>query len=158
MGLPVRADGRDGGEPGARGGIVRNSLTFDLVTGEPATALWAAVLAFVVLAAAMGWWIWRKGRPLSGGDVFRASRASAGNHLFPTQVLITPTSVVQYKPRWIGKREETIHMAHIASVKIETGLLFSDVLIETSGGASPILCHGHLKQDAIAMKNLIGRH
>jgi hypothetical protein len=33
------------------------------------------------------------------GDVFRASRLSAGNHLFPTQVLITPTSVVQHTPR-----------------------------------------------------------
>ena len=28
-------------------------------------------------------------------------------------------------------------MAHVASVKIDTGLLFSDVLIETTGGAAP---------------------
>ena len=55
------------------------------------------------------------------GDVFRASRLSAGNRLFPTQVLITPTSVVQYTPRWIGRQEQTIHMAHVASVKIEPG-------------------------------------
>ena len=33
-------------------------------------------------------------------------------------------------------------MAHIASVKIDTGVLLSNVLIETSGGASPIGCHG----------------
>ena len=70
--------------------------------------------------------------------MFRASRLSSGNHLFPTQVLITPTSVVQYTPRWIGRQEETIHMAHIASVKIDTGLLLSNVLIETSGGTDPI--------------------
>ena len=63
-------------------------------------------------------------------------------------MLITPTSVVQYTPRWIGRQEETIHMAHIASVKIETGLLLSDVLIETSGGTDPIRCHGHRKGDA----------
>ena len=94
--------------------------------------------------------IWRKGRPFAPGDVFRASRLSAGNHLFPTQVLITPTSVVQYTPRWIGRQEETIHMAHVASVKIDTGLLLSDVLIETSGGADPIRCHGHRKGDAVA--------
>ena len=81
--------------------------------------------------------------------MFRASRLSAGNHLFPTQVLITPTSVVQYTPRWIGRREETIHMAHIASVKVETGMLLSDVLIETSGGTDPIACHGHRKGDAV---------
>ena len=40
-------------------------------------------------------------------------------------------------------------MAHIASVKIDTGMLLSDVLIETSGGADPIRCHGHRKGDAV---------
>ena len=104
------------------------------------------------------WWVWRKGRPFAPGDVFRASRFSRGNRLFPTQVLITPTSVVQYTPRWIGKKEETIHMAHIASVKIDTGALLSDVLIETSGGTDPIACHGHRKGDAVAIKGLIERY
>jgi hypothetical protein len=65
---------------------------------------------------------------------------------------------VQYTPRWIGKREETIHMAHIASVKIDTGMLLANVLIETSGGASPIACHGHRKGDAVQMKTLIERY
>jgi len=99
--------------------------------------------------------VWRKGRPFAAGEVFRASRFSSGNHLFPTQVLITPTAVVQYTPRWIGRQEETIHMAHIASVKINTRLLLSDVLIETSGGTDPIRCHGHHKADATRMKALI---
>jgi hypothetical protein len=99
--------------------------------------------------------VWMKGRPFSAGDVFRASRMSRGNRLLPTQVLITPTSVVQFTPGWIGKQEETIHMAHISSVKIMTGVLFSNVLIETSGGVSPIKCYGHKKGDAIRMKNLI---
>ena len=127
------------------------------MTGESASTLWAAGAAVVVLAA-IGWWIWRKGRPFAKGDVFRASRASRGNHVFPTQVLITTTSVVQYTPRWIGRKEESIHMAHVASVRIETRVLFSDILIETSGGASPILCHGHRRQDAVTMKNLIERY
>jgi hypothetical protein len=65
---------------------------------------------------------------------------------------------VQYTPRWIGRQEETIHMAHIASVKIDTGMLLSNVLIETSGGSTPIVCHGHRKGDAVAMKNLIERY
>jgi hypothetical protein len=106
----------------------------------------------------LGWWVSRKGRPFAVGDVFRASRVSAGNHLFPTQVLITATSVVRYTPRWLGRQEETIHMAHIASVKIDTGLLLSNVLIEASGGLSPIACHGHRKGDAVRMKNLIERY
>jgi hypothetical protein len=78
--------------------------------------------------------------------------------LFPTQVQITPTAVVQYTPRWFGRREETIHMAHIASVKVETGMLLSDVFIETSGGTDPIACHGHRKGDATRMKALIERY
>ena len=127
------------------------------MTGE-SDWLWWALAAAAAVAAILVVWIWRKGRPFAVGDVFRASRLSSGNHLFPTQVLITPTSVVQYTPRWIGKREETIHMAHIASVKIETGMILSDVLIETSGGTDPIACHGHRKGDATRMKNLIERY
>src|SRR5437867_1294381 len=121
------------------------------------TWMWVAVAVgavFVLLAVI----VWMKGRPFAPGDVFRASRLSSGNHLFPTQVLITPSSVVQYKPRWIGRQEETIHMAHVASVKIDTKLLFSDVMIETSGGSDPILCHGHRKGDADTMKGLIERY
>jgi hypothetical protein len=127
------------------------------VTGEYSW-LWWVVAAVVALIVVLGFWVWRKGRPFAAGDIFRASRLSSGNRLFPTQVLVTPTSIVQYTPRWIGKAEETIHMAHIASVKIDTGMLLSDVLIETSGGTDPIRCHGHRKGDAVAMKNLIERY
>ena len=128
--------------------------------GAPADLAWlwwtAAIVAAIVVILAI--WVWSKGRRFTSGDVFRASRLSSGNHVFPTQVAITPTSVVQYTPRWFGRREETIHMAHIASVKIETGMVFSDVLIETSGGSDPILCHGHGKRDAARMKDLIEKY
>jgi hypothetical protein len=127
------------------------------MTGEPQWLWWTLGIAGVVVMLIVVW-AWRKGRPFADGDVFRASRLSSGNHLFPTQVLITATSVVQYKPRWIGRQEETIHMAHIASVKIDTGILLSNVLIETSGGSAPIACHGHRKGDAVQMKNLIEQH
>jgi hypothetical protein len=126
--------------------------------GNEADWLLSSLAVAAAVAGVLGWWVWRKGRPFATGDVFRASRLSAGNRLFPTQVLITPTSVVQYTPRWLGRQEETIHMAHIASVKIDTGLVLSNVLIETSGGVSPIACHGHHKGDAVQMKNLIERY
>ena len=120
--------------------------------------LWIAVAVAGAIVALLLFIVWRKGRPFAPGDVFRASRLSSGNHLFPTQVLISPTSVVQFTPRWIGKREETIHMAHISSVRIDTGLLLSNVFIETSGGVDPIRCHGHRKGDAMTMKELIERY
>jgi hypothetical protein len=127
------------------------------MTGDQ-TWLWGPLVAVAAVIGLVLWVVWRKGRPFAPGDVFRASRLSSGNHLFPTQVLITPSSVVQYKPRWIGRQEETIHMAHVSSVKIDTKLIFSDVMIETSGGSDPILCHGHRKGDANAMKALIDRY
>ena len=127
------------------------------MSGSSDWLTWVLVAAAVVVAAVLVV-IWRKGRPFAEGDVFKASRISTGNHLFPTQVLITPTSIVQYTPRWIGRQQETIHMAHVASVKIDTGLLLSNVLIETSGGADPILCHGHRKGDAVRMQQLIERY
>jgi hypothetical protein len=127
------------------------------VNGEYDWLWWTAGVGLVIVVF-LGWWVSMKGRAFMSGDVFHASRLSRGNHLFPTQVAITPTSVVQYKPRWFGREEETIHMAHIASVKIDTGVLWSNVLIETSGGSDPIYCHGHRKGDAVRMKQLIERY
>ena len=136
------------------------------MTSEPAWIAWlrqnppaAWSLAVVVAVAVIVlFWIWRKGRPFAAGDVFHASRLSAGNRIFPTQVLITPTSVVRFTPHWIGRHEETIHMAHVSSIRINTGVFLSDVLIETSGGSNPIACHGHHKRDAAAIKTLIERY
>ena len=98
-----------------------------------------------------------RGRQMAGEHVFRASRWSRGNHLFPTQVMITPDSVVHCTPQWVGKREQSIHMAHVASVEVDTNLFFSNVVIETSGGSEPVRCHGHRKRDAVEMKRLINR-
>jgi len=126
------------------------------VTGE-SPWLWPAIILGAAIALIL-WWVWQRGRPFMPGTVFRASRFSRGNRLFPTQVAITPTSVVQYKPRWFGKHEQTIHLAHVASVDINTGILLSNVLIETSGGSDPIACHGHRKADAIRMKQLIEQY
>jgi hypothetical protein len=119
------------------------------------TTLWSVVAVLVLAIACVGWVLYRKGRPIPGERVFRASRLSGGNHLLPTQVAINHKSVVHYQPQWIGRLEHSIHIAHISSVTIDTGLLFSDVYIETSGGAAPIHCRGHRKGDALEMKRLI---
>ena len=115
----------------------------------------AVALAVVVIPLLF---FWHKGRRFAAGDVFRASRLSRGNRLFPTQVLITPTSIVHYTPEVVGRKEQSIHMAHVSSVSIDTNLLFSEVIIETSGGAEPVRCRGHRKNDAMRMKSLIEQH
>lgn len=116
------------------------------------------IVGLVAILLSLAFVIWRKGRPFARGEVFRASRLSTGNHLFPTQVMISPTSVVHYTPEWFGRLEHSIHMAHIASVRIDTNLMFSDVYVETTGGASPIRCHGHRKGDAVRMQALIEQY
>jgi hypothetical protein len=127
------------------------------VTSEQ-TWVWVAGVSALAIAALFVWIVVKKGRPFTTGDVFPASRLSSGNRLFPTQVAITANSVVQYQPKWVGHLEEVIHMAHVASVKISTGMMLSDLEIETSGGSDPIRCHGHRKADAMKMKALIEQY
>lgn len=116
-----------------------------------------AAVAIVILALLL-FVVLRKGRKLPGDHVFRASRWSRGNRLFPTQVAITPNSIDHYTPEWFGRKEHSIHMAHVASVRIDTNLMFSDVVIESSGGTSTVVCHGHRKADAPRMKELIEQY
>jgi hypothetical protein len=125
---------------------------------DPASLALAAIVAFIVALAVVGAFVLWKGRPFAPGAVFRASRLSRGNRVFPTQVLITPSSIVHFTPKWIGRHEQSIHIAHVASVRIDTHLLFSDVLIETTGGANAIVCRGHSKGDAARMKRLVEQY
>jgi hypothetical protein len=131
-------------------------LQLDPVLQDP-RLLWT-IAALAIIVAAVVFVVVRKDRPFAPGAVFRASRLSSGNHLFPTQVLVSPTSVVHYTPQWFGRLEHSIHMAHVASVRIDTKMLFSDVYVETTGGASPIRCHGHKKADAVRIQQLIEQY
>ena len=123
--------------------------------GQGGATLWWIAFALVAIAIATIALFWVKGRRMAGDHVFRASRFSRGNFLFPTQVGVTPSSIVHFTPQLFGGREQSIHMAHVASVLIDRNRFFSDVMIETSGGASPVRCHGHRKGDAVEMKRLI---
>jgi len=132
----------------------------ELTSMDPMTGTILVMVAGIVVVLLMTFLLimfW-KSRPFADGDVFVASRLSRGNHLFPTQVLISPQSVVHYTPQWIGRYEHSIHMAHVPSVRIDTHLFFSDVYVETTGGATSIHCKGHRKADAVRMKELIERY
>jgi hypothetical protein len=89
------------------------------------------------------------------GEVFLASRFTRGNLFFPTRIIVTPLHVSRVKPRLFGNTEESIAIPQVASVEISTGILWSEVRIESSGGADPIASHGHRKQDAIRIRELI---
>jgi Bacterial PH domain len=86
---------------------------------------------------------------------FVASRWTRGNHLFPTVVEVTDSAVIRRRRTLFSRSEETIHFQRIASVRIETGLVWSDLIIESSGGTDPITCHGHRKADARRIRDLI---
>ncbi|HEX6975717.1 MAG TPA: hypothetical protein VF147_15035 [Vicinamibacterales bacterium] len=113
------------------------------------------ILGAAVIVGLVVLFFWFKGRKMAGAHVFRASRFSRGNLLFPTQVSVTPAAIVHYTPEMFGGREQSIHMAHVASVMVDRNLFFADVMIESSGGVEPVRCHGHKKRDAVEMQRLI---
>jgi hypothetical protein len=88
-------------------------------------------------------------------EVFRASRWTRGNFLFPTQIEVTDKAVTRRKRSWFSQDEMSINITKVASVHIKTGMVWSDILIESSGGTDPLTSHGHRKSDAIRIKELI---
>ena len=124
--------------------------------GAENAIVWLAGGAAVV-ALLLAVFFWTKGRRMAGEHVFRASRFSRGNFLLPRQVAISPSSVVYYTPELFGGREQSMHMAHVASVLIDRNLFFADVVIESTGGATPVRCNGHRKADALEIKRLVER-
>lgn len=88
-------------------------------------------------------------------EVFRASRWTRGNFLFPTLIEVTDKAVTRRKRSWFSQDEMTINVTKVASVHIKTGFWFSDILIESSGGTDALASHGHRKADAIRIKDLI---
>jgi hypothetical protein len=88
-------------------------------------------------------------------ETFQASRWTGGNHLFPTLIEVTDKAVIRHKRSWFSKDEMSISITKVASVHIKTGLIWSDILIESSGGSDPLASHGHTKADAQRMRELV---
>jgi hypothetical protein len=88
-------------------------------------------------------------------ETFQASRWTHGNHLFPTRIEVTDKAVVRHKRSWFSKDEISISITKVASVHIRTGIIWSDILIESSGGTDPFKSHGHKKADAQRIRELI---
>ena len=88
-------------------------------------------------------------------ETFKASRWTRGNFLFPTVIEVTDKAVVRHKRSWFSRDEMSISITKVASVHIKTGIWWSDILIESSGGADPLASHGHRKADARRIRELI---
>ncbi|MGA2686018.1 MAG: PH domain-containing protein [Verrucomicrobiota bacterium] len=88
-------------------------------------------------------------------ETFKASRWTRGNFLFRTVIEVTDRSIIRHKRSWFSRDEISISIAKVASVHIRTGLLWSDILIESSGGSDPLISHGHRKADARRIRELV---
>lgn len=88
-------------------------------------------------------------------ETFTASRWTKGNRLFPTCIEVTDTSVTRWKRSWFTRNEMTVHLLRVASVRINTGVFWSEILIESTGGTDPLTSTGHSKKDALRIKELI---
>jgi hypothetical protein len=96
-------------------------------------------------------------------ETFSASRWTKGNFWFPTRLVVSPLRVSRVKRRLFGSTEESIAISQVASVKISTGVIWSDIVIDSTGGSDPLTSHGHRKRDALRIRDLVesfqaGRH
>jgi hypothetical protein len=88
-------------------------------------------------------------------EIFKASRWTKGNLIFPTYIEVSEQAVTRHKRKWFSRDEISVSMSKVASVHIKTGLIWSDILIESSGGSDPLASHGHTKSDAKRIKELV---
>ena len=96
--------------------------------------------------------------PASAEESFAASRWTKGNLIFPTRIVVNSLRVSRVKRSFFGSTEESISIGQVASVKISTGIFWSDIRIESTGGTDPITSHGHRKADAIRIRDLVEMH
>jgi len=88
-------------------------------------------------------------------EFFKASRWTHGNHLFPTVIEVSDRAVIRHKRRLFSQDEISISISKVASVHIKTGIWWSDIVIESSGGSDPLTSHGHRKADAQRIRALV---
>jgi len=91
-------------------------------------------------------------------ESFYASRWTKANRLFPTVIVISPNTVTRIKSRLFGRDENSMNIAQIASVNVQSGIFWANLRIESSGGSDPVFSNGHRKKDAQRIRELIEQH
>ena len=137
-------------------GVPENNATSP-TRGLGRRILRAAILVVVAALVLFLGVLYLYNRPFSTSpEAIAASRLTSGNHLFPAQVAVFPERVARHKPRFFGHTEDSISIDLIASVKVQAGVVFADVVLDTAGGSPPIVIHGLWKKDAERFRELIG--
>jgi uncharacterized membrane protein YdbT with pleckstrin-like domain len=88
-------------------------------------------------------------------EIFIASRLTAGNKLFPAEIIVDQDGVTLKIPGLFSGNEKTIPYTRISSVDINCPLIgFSSIIIETTGEGS-IKAHGFAKSEVKRIKESI---
>jgi uncharacterized membrane protein YdbT with pleckstrin-like domain len=88
-------------------------------------------------------------------EIFIASRLTAGNKLFPAEIIIDQDGVTLKIPGLFSGNEKTIPYTRISSVDINCPLIgYSTISIETTGEGS-IKAHGFTKTEVTRIKERI---
>lgn len=88
-------------------------------------------------------------------EIFMASRLTAGNKVFPSEISIGPQGVTVKIPGLFSGNEKTVPYSRISSVDISSPIVgFSTIIIETTGEGR-IKVHGFKKNEVKRMKELI---
>jgi hypothetical protein len=88
-------------------------------------------------------------------DRFSASRLTSGNLIFPARVSVESDGIHYSKSRLLGATEETINFRQISSLRLETGVFFCTITIETSGGSQPVIIRGLWKDDGRRIRDAV---
>ncbi|MFN8134161.1 MAG: PH domain-containing protein [Bacteroidales bacterium] len=88
-------------------------------------------------------------------ETFLASRLTAGNKVFPAEIIIDQHGVTLKIPGLFSGSETTVPYTRISSVDITCPFIgYSSIVISTTGEGD-IRAHGFRKNQVIRMKNLI---
>ena len=86
---------------------------------------------------------------------YRSSRLTSGNFWFPDTISVDEDGVHYEKRRMLGSTEEVVNFRHIASVRVQNGIFFATIRIETAGGSQPVIIQGLRKGDAKVVREAI---
>ncbi|HEY1763795.1 MAG TPA: hypothetical protein VGF85_02660 [Opitutaceae bacterium] len=87
------------------------------------------------------------GTAFGSDQIFKSSRWSSGNLLFPDSLTVSGDGILFRKGKLFGSSEERIGYKAIASVRVKNGVFLCTLSVETSGGSQPIYINGLWKSD-----------